>query len=183
MLLDGCGLLGHVQFRHAFFGEIPSMVVVAGEFHASMVVHLHQILGPALFLAAQFQRQEQSHLRSQVPDLVPECGIVAAVFLGERCGGDHDGIWNVNNKEGNQAWVFSVVARVFRLPPNFYIYDSLGTDMSKAPTKLFCCGSILLLWSISATFVLRRSVEKSGLVRGGLGTRVPWDLAFIKATG
>ena len=58
MLLDGYGLFGHIQFRHAFFGEIPSVVVGTGELHASMVVHLHQILGPALFLAAQFQREQ-----------------------------------------------------------------------------------------------------------------------------
>lgn len=68
-------------------------MAVASHLRLPIVLHLHQVLSPALLLAAEVHRQQQTHLGAQVADLVPEGSVVLAGVAGGRGTGYHG--WNL----------------------------------------------------------------------------------------
>lgn len=101
MLLHLHGLGRHEEFRDVLFGMVPAMFLGV-QLQLSIMPHFYQVFGSFLLLATEVQRQQQSHLRSEVSNLMTEGSVMFLVLSTDVVYGDHyfSMYRIVDNKEG-----------------------------------------------------------------------------------
>ena len=88
MLLHLDGLRRHEELRGVLLGVVPS-VLLGMQLQLSIMPHFNEIFGAFLLLAAEVQRQQQPHLRPQVPNPMPKCSVVLLVLSANVAYVDH----------------------------------------------------------------------------------------------